>query len=97
MVLENSQQTNYWTEKLADAYLSWCVPIYWGCPNLNDYFSDETYRLIDLNARMAEINEMIKEPIDSGMIERLSVERQKILNEYNLWEVVRKQVECYFA
>lgn len=93
MVLENSQQVNYWTEKLADAFLSWCVPIYWGCPNLSDYFSDESFRVIDLNASAAEIDQILEGEIDSSTIEHLSLARNKILDEYNIWEVVRREIE----
>jgi len=38
LVIENSQHANYFTEKLLDAMLSRCVPIYWGCVNLGDFF-----------------------------------------------------------
>lgn len=96
MVLENSRQQNYWTEKLADAYLSWCIPIYWGCPNISEFFSEDTYRVIGLDSSPADINEIIKEPIDSAMVDQLGVERRKILNDYNIWEVVRKKIDSSF-
>lgn len=32
VVVENVQEPNYFTEKLVDAVLSECVPIYWGVP-----------------------------------------------------------------
>jgi hypothetical protein len=38
VVIENSQEENYFTEKLVDAMLCKTVPIYWGCPNIGDYF-----------------------------------------------------------
>jgi len=38
LVIENSRHGNYFTEKLLDALLCGCVPVYWGCPNLADYF-----------------------------------------------------------
>ncbi len=37
VVIENVQETNYFTEKLLDAILCDCVPIYWGCPNIADF------------------------------------------------------------
>lgn len=38
LVIENSRHKNYFTEKLLDALLAGCVPVYWGCPNLEEYF-----------------------------------------------------------
>ncbi len=37
LVIENVQEPNYFTEKLVDAILCQCVPIYWGCPNIADF------------------------------------------------------------
>ncbi len=37
VVIENTRQRNYFSEKLIDAILCECVPIYWGCPNIGDF------------------------------------------------------------
>jgi hypothetical protein len=37
-VIENCQYYNYFTEKLIDAFVTGCIPIYWGCPNIGDFF-----------------------------------------------------------
>jgi len=94
VVLENSQEKNYWTEKISDAYLSWCMPIYWGCPNISDFFEPQSYRTISLDdpSPIETIHSMIEEPISSDDIELLSQSRNKILDEYNIWEIVRKKI-----
>eukprot|EP00435_Cladocopium_sp_Y103_P054723 s25_g17.t3 len=38
LVIENSKQANYFSEKLLDALLARCIPVYWGCPNIGDFF-----------------------------------------------------------
>lgn len=38
VVIENVRERNYFTEKLVDAILCQTVPIYWGCPNVADFF-----------------------------------------------------------
>ena len=38
VVIENVRETNCFTEKLVDALLCDTVPIYWGCPNIGDFF-----------------------------------------------------------
>ena len=40
VVIENVREANYFTEKLIDAILCGTVPIYWGCPNIADYFDE---------------------------------------------------------
>jgi len=38
IVIENNQEREYFTEKLLDCILCDTIPIYWGCPNIGDYF-----------------------------------------------------------
>jgi len=38
LVIENSRHANYFTEKLLDALLARCVPVYWGCENVSEFF-----------------------------------------------------------
>lgn len=95
IVLENSAQKNYWTEKLADAYLAWCVPIYWGCPNIDDFFPKGSYRLLDFESRnpIKEITKVATVPITNEEIELLHTCRELILDEYNIWEVINKKIK----
>ena len=41
IVIENSKCKNYFTEKLVDCLAVGTVPIYWGCPNIGDFFNKE--------------------------------------------------------
>lgn len=48
--IENSQFTNYFTEKIIDCFMTYTVPIYWGCPNIDKYFNMDgiiTFQTID--------------------------------------------------
>ena len=47
IALENSSHAHYWSEKLADTYLGWSFPFYWGCPNTSDYFPEQSLCQID--------------------------------------------------
>jgi hypothetical protein len=38
IVIENIKEKDYFTEKIIDACLCKTVPIYWGAPNISDYF-----------------------------------------------------------
>jgi len=91
IALENSQQNNYFTEKLADAYLSWSVPIYWGCPNIANFFPEKSYYSIDISHTnpIEEINEIINSPVD---IDALSKAREIILDKFNIWEIVYQKI-----
>ena len=38
ITVESSIESSYFTEKLIDCLLTKTVPIYWGCPNIGEYF-----------------------------------------------------------
>lgn len=42
VVVESSSEPNYFTEKLIDCLITKTIPIYWGCPNVSEYF-DTSY------------------------------------------------------
>jgi hypothetical protein len=38
LCIENAQSKNYFTEKITDCILNKTIPIYWGCPNIADFY-----------------------------------------------------------
>lgn len=47
VIIENVREPGYFTEKLIDAILCETVPIYWGCPNIGDFFDTSAMILCD--------------------------------------------------
>jgi hypothetical protein len=47
LVIENSRQTNYFTEKLCDCLITKTIPIYYGCPNISEYFDTTGWIILD--------------------------------------------------
>ena len=41
--IENTTKNNFFTEKLIDCLLCKSIPIYIGCPNINNYFNTEGF------------------------------------------------------
>lgn len=38
VIVENSQHSHYFTEKLIECFQAGTIPIYWGCPTINQFF-----------------------------------------------------------
>jgi hypothetical protein len=47
VVIENSIESDYFTEKLLDCFLTGTIPIYWGTKNIENYF--DTNGIIFIN------------------------------------------------
>jgi len=91
IAFENNSEHNYFTEKIHDAIVSECLPFYWGCPNLDDYFPNAYIRLTnDL-----EMNyQIIKTAIENNEWEKrlpyIKQAKYKILNELQISPTIEK-------
>lgn len=96
LVIENSVFHNYWTEKVADAYLSNTFPVYYGCPNIGEYFPENAMEVIDIEDYEGSVAK-IKELFASNRFERsladIRKSKEMVLNKYNLFAVLGHIVE----
>ena len=47
IAIESCKVENYFSEKLIDALITKTIPIYWGCPNIGDFFDERGMFIID--------------------------------------------------
>lgn len=91
VVIENSSFDDYWTEKLSDAFLGGAYPIYYGCPNINDYFSPDSLTSIDINnfeESISIIKKTIKKQQYEKSVEAINKARDLVLDKYNLFSLI---------
>lgn len=91
LCMENSQHPNYFTEKFTDAIVCWCIPIYWGCPNISEYFPKDSYYYLDItkDGAVEELKRIVEEPITRDNIAALSNARNLIFSKYNIWGTIQ--------
>ena len=86
LVLENTRAPNYWTEKLADAYLGWAFPVYLGSPNLDEFFAPEAFSAIDgddFEAAAVRIERLLEKPETADEVAAVAEARTLVLDRYN--------------
>lgn len=89
IAIENSSERYYWTEKISDCYLAETFPIYHGCTNLDDYFRRDAYVPIDIRQpgqAIRTIEQTIRDHRYETSAAALKEMKQKVLNEYNMFE-----------
>lgn len=56
---ENAMHNNWFADKIVDAFIGKAIPLYWGCPNLEDFFNMDGvirfYTVADLEARLESL------------------------------------------
>ena len=91
--IENMQVNDYWTEKIADPFLSLSVPIYVGCPNIDRYFDRRAFfECKSINDIDNILNVIFANPrqVYERMLPYVIKERSKIINEYNIYPTIKK-------
>ncbi len=88
LTIENHAGPHHWTEKLADAFLGYCVPIYCGCTNIFDYFPEDSLVQIDIKDFEGSLAMIQRTLSTEGEYERrlgaVKEARRRVIEEYNL-------------
>ncbi|MFS4483047.1 glycosyltransferase family 10 domain-containing protein [Hyunsoonleella sp. 2307UL5-6] len=91
---ENFKSDYYWTEKIADCFLSYTVPLYFGCNNIDDYFPSEA--IIQIDPKDKHIKQFLKETVVSKVyntkLEALKEARELVLDRYQLFPFLSKKI-----
>lgn len=90
--IENCSQKNYFSEKINDCLLYETMPLYWGCPNIEDFFPKNSYRIIDIK-NMENIKEIVQKPLSEKEIIDMKEAKKLIMYEYNIWPTIQKIIK----
>jgi glycosyltransferase involved in cell wall biosynthesis len=97
IAMENTKSAHYWTEKVADCFLAYTLPIYYGCTNLEDYFPSESFVRIDIaniKESMETIEQVVKNDIWKERLPAIKEARELILNKYQLFPFLADRIQA---
>jgi hypothetical protein len=96
LVLENSECPHFWTEKLADAYLGYSLPIFSGCRNVTDYFPERSMVRLpsvdDHEAAVAMIGDVLQRDPWAERLEDIRIARTELIERQNLFSVIARLI-----
>jgi hypothetical protein len=93
IVIENVKRENWFTEKLLDALYTKTIPIYYGCPNIGDWFDTEGFIMVDnVNEIIKACNSLTADSYNNMIdaVERNYIECQKYLD---VGENIKRSIE----
>lgn len=93
---ENFQNDYYWTEKIIDCYLSFTMPLYFGCNSIENFFPKNSF--IQIDPQDKHIDLFLKEIVLSNKwednLEAIIQARELILKEYQLFPFLYNQIKA---
>lgn len=96
LAMENRIQRHIISEKLYDAFLGWSLPIYWGAPNVGDFFPQDSVLAVNVlnpNVAIQAIYNAIEGDLHEYRSEALRNARQVVLGRMN-WTERLARVAC---
>ncbi|MBJ6801180.1 glycosyltransferase family 10 domain-containing protein [Geomonas propionica] len=94
IVVENFSNSLYWSEKLADAFLGYCLPIYFGCNRVAEYFPRDSFLEIDIHSESVfeELASLDLDRLWQQRYEAIRQARSRVLYEYNFFSFFAHQI-----
>ena len=97
LAIENNSGPDMWTEKLADCFLAWTLPFYYGCTNLEDYFPEGSFVRIDIThpkASLEKIEAVMAENAWEKHVAALDEARNLVLHKYQIFPYLSRLVSA---
>lgn len=91
--VENQFIRGYYTEKIIDGILAECLTVYFGCPNIRDYFENEAFVWLELSNFEEDyktLKRMVEEDWHTARLPAIKRMKQRILDEYQFFPRVEK-------
>lgn len=85
IAIENTHKPHYFTEKINDCFLTWTVPLYFGCTNIGDYFPERSFINLDINnpeKAIQQIKDIVANDQWDQRQQALQEARELVLNKY---------------
>ena len=93
IAIESTKRTNFFTEKLLDALITKTVPIYYGCPNIGDWFNVKGMICVNTTEDIVSACNSLSEDTYASMLDNVE-ENFQIAKQYvNIGERLREKIE----
>ena len=95
VVMENSVSPWYWSEKIADALLSWTLPLYHGCPRIDRFLPTESFIPIDISDPecVERVRATLRADPYAARLQAIATARKVLLERENLYAFIDRELE----
>ncbi len=100
IAIENGVLPGYFTEKIADCWLTHTLPLYYGCPNLNQYVDADAYRWLDINhfnSAIATIENIISTNLYNTALPSVINAKNIYLQQLHIFNALPIILDKYFS
>ena len=93
IIVENSVEKNYFSEKLIDCLCTNTIPIYNGCPNIFDYFDKKSFLIFNSLDELIEIIENLNDDYYEQCMDSIKNNYELSLQYWDYYGRICKKIE----
>lgn len=96
LAIENFSNPFYWSEKIADCFLAWTMPIYYGCTRITEYFPAESMVMINIHnpkEALDQIQEAVRTQRWRKNLDAIYFAREQVLEHYQFFPFISEQIQ----
>lgn len=95
IIVENAKHDNWITEKLIDCFATRTIPIYYGCPNVGEFFNEKGVIMFDTISDLDRILNSITPKMYEDLTEIMEENYNKSIQYFNFQERVKTEIENF--
>jgi hypothetical protein len=93
LIIENEKMDNWFTEKIIDCLVTGTIPIYWGCPNIGDYFDTRGFIIIESIEDLATKKNMLNDATYFEMLPYIKTNFELAKNYTDFWSRLEGKIK----
>jgi hypothetical protein len=92
IIIENEKIDNWFTEKIIDCLMTGTIPIYWGCPNIGNYFDTRGFIIVDSIEELISKKNMLNETTYSEMLPYIKINFELAKKYTDFWSRIEEEI-----
>jgi hypothetical protein len=96
VAIENNNVPGYFTEKISECFLTYTMPIYYGAPDIDNYYDRRSFLSIDIDnykEAIKLIEELLATDSYSGRLSEVIKSRKNYLDNYHVFPAIIKIIQ----
>lgn len=94
IIIENTREDYYFTEKLIDCFITGTIPVYWGCPSIHEFFDDKgmiTFSSLDeFNNKKNLINDEFYKNNYESVLKNYDIAKKYLVADDMIYKTLKK-------
>jgi len=92
IIIENEKLDNWFTEKIIDCLITGTIPVYWGCPNISEYFDIRGFIIVNSIEDLITKKNILNKTTYSEMLPYIKINFELAKKYTDFWSRIESEI-----